>query len=193
MSTVLYNPTNETLVGTYVGEDTVIAPEAKVKVDDNRGRHILNQLGRRGLIALDYGDEGDVFKAKVKAAIAKNRAFKEKQVTDYNRTNSQNRANHMPYIPPTEQVEGYAKELGLELIQPYAPKDTRTPEIERLTEENRVKDRQIDELRTQISNQSGQISELTTMMQQFMAGQQAEKKKPGPKKKAETTAGATAE
>lgn len=166
MSTVLFNPTNETFLGTYIGEDTTIEPGAKVKVDDARANHFLNKFDRRGLIPLDYGDDGDVFEKKVKAALAKNKAFKIKSVSAYNQSNLYRKAQNLEYQQPPEQIQEYAEELGIEIIQPYMPADTQTPRMRELESDNKSKDKQI-------SDMQGQINELSNMLQRFITDQQA--------------------
>jgi hypothetical protein len=169
MSTVIYNPTNETFLGTYVGEDTIIGPDEKIKVDDARANHFLNKFGRRGLIPLDYGDEGDVFEKKVRAALEKNKAFKEKAVSTYNQTNLFRKHQNLEYMQPPKHVKAYAEELGLKLIQPYMPEDTETPRMRELESENKSKDKQISDMQSQ-------INELSNMLQRFITDQTAAKR-----------------
>jgi hypothetical protein len=138
MSLVLFNPTNETLMAQYVGEDVIIAPYPehghKVKVDDARGRHILNALGPRGLMSLEYGDDED---AKREIGLARNREFKKKQIIRYNQENERRKQAGMAYLEPTPQVAEYARELGVALLEPYALKDPEKAEVSRLKDENR--------------------------------------------------------
>ena len=150
MSKVLCNPTNETFIGTYVGEDTVIKPGEKIKVDEARGNHLLNQLGNRGLFALDFGDEGEIEKKKTADALARNKAFKEIQVEKYNQTNMYRRGQNMEFLKAPEQIEKYAEDLGVELERPYKIQDQRSPKIEALESENAELKKQMRELMTQM-------------------------------------------
>lgn len=161
MSLVLFNPTNETLRAQYVGEDVVIAPYPqhghKVKVDDARGRHILNALGPRGLMSLEFGDEEE---KKAVIGLERNREFKKKQIIRYNQENERRKQAGMAYIEPTAQVAEYARELGIALLEPYALKDVEKAEVSRLKDENRS-------LQTELTKLS---EKFNTVMQDLAAG-----------------------
>ena len=50
MAMILFNPTNEDLETQYIGERVLVKSDSRVRVDDPRGRHVLNTLGPRGLM-----------------------------------------------------------------------------------------------------------------------------------------------
>ena len=168
MAIVLYNPTNEDLQTQYVGEDVIVRAGTKVRVDDPRGRQVLNVLGPRGLVTLEYGDEGGGEDKKAQDGIQRNKDFKYKQVIEFNTLNEQRFQGRLPYLRPQEHIKRYANELGIELRQPYAVADAAKKDMseamqrnESLERENRKKDSEIQELRSQ-------VSELTAQFRMFL-------------------------
>lgn len=156
MGIILYNPTNEELKGMSGGIDLILPPEPEkghmVKVDDAKGRHILNQLGPRGLTSLEYGDDSDGGKIKLQKAEAgrrRNREFKMKQIERYNQDNEARKAQHQAYVKPPPHIEAYAKELGEGLIAPYQVQDHKNKEIAVLTEKLEKRDNEFAELSAQ--------------------------------------------
>jgi len=134
MSTVVFNPTHEEFKTQYVGEAITIPAGKKLKMDDPRARHILNELGQRGLCRLDYGDDEKSIAAE---GIERNREFRMKQIITYNQMNEARRQQNQSYMEPPKHVKEYAKELGTGLITPYAIKDQGNAEIAEMKEENR--------------------------------------------------------
>lgn len=172
MALVIYNPTNEILTATYIGETCEIAPEQKLKMDDARARHLLNNLGARGLVTLEYGDQGDGEEKKAKEGRTRNREFKRQQVLRYNQMNESHKQQGLPYVVIPEQVQEYAKELGLVLVQPYQYKDKEVEEISQLRETRDDQFRYIKKLedtnkenQDQIAALSSKVADLITIMQ----------------------------
>jgi len=172
MALVVYNPTNETFTATYVGETCEITPEQKLRMDDARARHLLNILGPRGLVSLEYGDEGDAEVKKAKEGRSRNKEFKRQQVLRYNQTNESHKQQGLPYVVIPEQIQEYAKELGLVLVQPYQYKDKEVEEIAELRETRDDQGRYIKKLeetnkenQEQIAGLSNKVAELITLMQ----------------------------
>lgn len=139
MSIILFNPTSEDLERDYAGSRTVIPafgkPGHKVKVEDAKGKHLLNALGPRGLTSLEYGDEADsgVIEAqKAEDGRQRNLDFKRKQVARYNQDNEARKAQQMAYMDPPKQIKEYAKEIGVGLIEPYQVADIKNEEIAEL-------------------------------------------------------------
>jgi hypothetical protein len=177
MSTVLFNPSNELFETQYVGETVAIQPYPDpghmLKVDDARARHVLNVLGPRGLTTLDYGDSDEDKEAKAKSGRERNKAFKRKQVIEFNQLNQGNEQRKLPYIVPTKQLAGYADELGITLLQPYSHPDEGREKVSGLLNEVKEKDtlikeqgKQISDLGSQVSTLSGQVSQLLKAFQQ---------------------------
>jgi len=96
MAITLFNPTDDDFKAQYGGVTFVIpkVPEDghMVRVEDNKGNHILNQLGPRGLTSLDYGDEEEVKKKKAEDGRRRNIEFKRNQIVRYNRDNEARKA-----------------------------------------------------------------------------------------------------
>jgi hypothetical protein len=168
MALILFNPTNETLQTQYIGEDVSLAPGSKTRVDDARGRHVLNVLGPRGLTTLEYGDEGGGEAKKAAEGRERNMAFKRKQIMDFNVMNDQRTQAKQPYLTPSVTIRAYANELGIKLFEPYsttdaamAPSVELRAELERAKRENVSKDEAVSILQAQ-------VAELTKAMGAFM-------------------------
>ena len=180
MSTVLFNPTNEELKAQHQGVDVILAPYPEnghiVKVDDARARHILNILAPRGLTTLEYGDDrddGKNKKTKAESGRERNKAFKRKQVIDFNQLNHANKTGNREYLYPGPQLKDYAAEIGIKLEEPYSAPDEGTAKISGLMEEAQKKDtlikeqsKEVSELRNQVSTLSDQVSQLLKTFQQ---------------------------
>jgi hypothetical protein len=126
-------------------------------VDDAKGRHILNQLGPRGLTSLEYGDDSDdgkIKKQKGEAGRRRNREFKLKQIERYNQDNEARKAQHQAYVKPPEHIEAYASELGVGLIAPYQVQDSKNEEIA--------------ELRSELKKRDSEFASLTAQFAEFM-------------------------
>lgn len=120
MSKMLWNPTNENLSYAFGGITFFFNPGEKRKVEDAAGKHLLHNLGIRGLTVLDY----DCDEKKIGAdAIERNRDFKKKMVVDYNQRNETRKQTNFPYLAPTKEVKAYAIELGMGLLEPFTPRD----------------------------------------------------------------------
>ena len=118
MSVVLYNPTNEFMRMTFAGRSFPMVPDAKVKVSDSCGKHLLNQYTARGLCSLDFGDQDNIGKIRDEGR-ARNRAFKIRCIDDHNQKNVERKGSGLPYLHPTKQLLQYAKELEVGLLEPY--------------------------------------------------------------------------
>lgn len=164
MAIVLFNPTNENFEATYGGQTFRIPkfPEDGhlIRVDDNKGNHILNQLGPRGLTSLDYGDEGAIKEKKAKDGIKRNRDFKLKQILRYNQDNEQRKATQRIYVDPPAFIKDYAKELGIGLLEPYQVADVKNEEIAELKKQAEKRDQENTELRNTVKELMDTVKEL---------------------------------
>jgi vacuolar-type H+-ATPase subunit I/STV1 len=181
MAIVLFNPTNEQFRAQYIGEEVIIAPSAKIRVDDARGRHVLNILGPRGLVTLEYGDEGDGEEKKAEIGRKRNHDFKYKQVIDFNTLNEQRFQSRLPYLRPPKHIKEYANELGIELRQPYAVPDAAKQDMAKAMERNQELEREVKQKDSELSELQAQMAELTGQFKQVLAAL-------GQKQKAEETA-----
>lgn len=184
MALVLYNPTNEEMRTQYVGEEVIIEgelveyydadgnkrePRCKVRVDDSRGRHVLNVLGPRGLVTLEYGDEGGGEEKKAEQGRERNHDFKYKQVIEFNTLNEQRYQSRLPYLQPSKHLKIYANELGIELRQPYAVADEAKKDMAAAMSKNQDLQHELKEKDAQLSEMRDQMAELTGQMKSLMA------------------------
>ena len=170
MAIILFNPTNEDFETQYIGETIMLRAGAKVKVDDPRGKHILNTLGPRGLVTLEYGDEGAGEDKKASNGVSRNKAFKRKQVLDFNQNNQQRLQGKMPYLSPSRQLKAYAQELGIGLEEPYKVVDQANEEMARVLAEkdaleksNKKKDAALEALQAQVADLTSKFSDFLTL------------------------------
>jgi len=120
MSKMLYNPTNEVLSFAYGGITFFFNPQERKKVEDAAGKHLLHNLGARGLTVLEYGCD----EAKIeKDAVERNINFKRNMVVEFNQRNEQRKQTNFAYLAPTKEVKEYAIELGMGLLEPFSPRD----------------------------------------------------------------------
>jgi len=172
MAIVLFNPTNETMEYTYIGQLTVLKPGTKLKVDDNRGRHLLANLDNRGLVALEYGDQGDVEERKAANGRKKNLEFKRRQVMRHNQQNEARATSKLPYLEPTAKISEYAEELGIKLLEPYVFGDEQVEKLAGLKQEVAAKDdllakkdRDLNAMQGQMSTMQAQLDKLMSLLQ----------------------------
>jgi len=158
MTTTLFNPTNEDFFAQYGGSNFTIPkyPEEghMMRVDDNKANHVLNQFGPRGLTFLDFGDDSDdgaIKKKKAKEGRRRNLEFKRKQIATYNRDNEARKARHLEYIDPPEQIQEYAKEIGVKLEAPYEVADVKNEEIAQLRKDKEEGDKRFNDLQKQMA------------------------------------------
>lgn len=184
MSTVLFNPTNEDLDAQYIGETTIIPAGTKKKVDDKRARHILNVLGSRGLMTLDYGDEGENEKTKAEVGRRRNHQFKLKQVLRFNQQNEARQAQRLPYQDPTEQIADYAEEVGVPLLQPYRVEDesvSKIADLKKQLEDSAAEVKEKDEEVKAMKAELGEVKELLTKLVKVQEGSSTAPEKKQPK------------
>lgn len=172
MAIILFNPTDEEMRTQYIGEDVIIPPAPherhKLKVDAARGRHVLNVLGPRGLVTLEYGDEGDGEMKKAEAGRARNMDFKRKQVMDFNQINDAQQQRRLPYIAPSDQVKAYSRQLGIKLYEPYSSSDDASKAHAELIQKLESKDRDVQEKDRTIQDLTTRVDKLTGLVEQML-------------------------
>lgn len=168
MAIILFNPTNETLSDQYIGEDVVLPPGSKTRVDDARGRHMLNTMGPRGLVTLEYGDEGEGEARKAAAGRARNLKFKRDHVERFNAGNDRKFQQKKTMDSPDAKVKEYSRELGIKLYEPYTTSDDAMAPMANMTAELDVKTRELAEKDVALATLQAQVAQLTTMMSKFM-------------------------
>jgi len=148
MATILYNPTNEDFIGQHMGEHVHIPANSELKVDEARGRHLLNFLGPRGLTFLEYGDDSSGAKElKAKNARKTNKEFKLRHINNFNARNEQRKQQGLEFEPPTDIEKKYAEELDVDLFQSYAVVNEDKLENRKIREENEALRAEVSELR----------------------------------------------
>lgn len=175
MAIILFNPTHEVMKTQYIGEDVVIPPAPdprhKMRVDDARGRHVLNVLGPKGLVTLEYGDEGQGELKKAEEGRQRNKDFWRKQVMDFNQLNDQRQAQRLPYIAPMPEVREASARLGIRLIEPYSTTDEATKVTQGMAEKLDAKERELIETKGALANLERKFSEMGEMMKALLAAQ----------------------
>lgn len=177
MAIVLFNPTDEEMRAQYIGEEVVIPPAPKpghkIRVDDARGRHLLNVLGPRGLVSLEYGDEGEGELKKAEIGRRRNLEFWRKQVMDFNQLNDAQQQRRLPYIQPTPEVKAAAKRLGIKLYEPMSSKDEFTTEAQStVAQELAAKEQTISALQQQVKELTRLVGELKSQVLAVASGAQ---------------------
>lgn len=148
MSTILLNPTDEILEGFHIGERYKFKPNDKMKVSDRAGRHLMTHLSNRGLTILEYGDDE---KEKAEEGLERNQAFKMKQISNFNQLNEANKIQGLPYATPPKMVDQYAKEMGVDLKQPYIVENVQMQNQNEIKNENAELKEQMAELQKQLN------------------------------------------
>lgn len=178
MAVVVYNPTDEEMTATYIGLTDKILPEQKLKVDDARGRSYLNELGPRGLVQLEFGDEGEGVAKKADAGRRKCYEFRRKQILRYNQTNERQKQNGGAFQEPPDYIRRWSESLGLKLLEPFAFTDDAAVRMADVKQENLAKDRllaqkdvEMGELKSQMGTMQDQMNQLLAMLK---SGQQKE-------------------
>lgn len=168
MATVLFNPTHkldkkfqESLDGFYMGRKIDVGPGKKVKVQDGAARHLLNELGPRGLISLDYDDAGNE-EERAKEGLERNRAFKIKQLNDFNEKNAARKHRGLEYLWPTVTIKLYAEEIGVKLVESYQIDDAQLQEVQRLKGENTALKEQMTEMNEKMTQILDQLAKPET-------------------------------
>ncbi len=108
---ILLNPTNEEISVTFHGLPLVFKAGEKLKVKDSVGRQVIHNYENRGIVSLEYGDEGAGEMEKAEIGKEKNKVFKTKQCINYNQINDRRKQSGQPFIDPSAQIKEYDKEL----------------------------------------------------------------------------------
>lgn len=130
---IVANFTPEPIEWMHMGANGTLVPGKVEPFPDNRGRHILNKFGPRGLVELEFGD--DVPKRQ-QDALKIYKAFWMRQVTIFNQDNERRKNTNREYVTPTKQLLQHAEELGIQLEGPWSIKQTGSAETKTLRDEN---------------------------------------------------------
>ncbi len=160
MAVTLWNPTDEKLVGKYDGANTVLEPNAKVRVDTPRANHILTQLESRGLVVLEYGDSDEVLEEKKKDALRRQEKFEKLQIRRYNLDNEKRKRAQKMWVDPPKQVEQFAIKWSVPLVEYWSAEDAKAEAMaEAMNNDKQIK-LENQELKAQIAEMSDMVREL---------------------------------
>jgi hypothetical protein len=165
----VYNPTDEEMTATYIGLTDKILPEQKLKVDDARGRSYLNELGPRGLVQLEFGDEGEGVARKADAGRRKCYEFRRKQILRYNQTNERQKQNGGAYQEPPDYIRRWSENMGLKLLEPFAFTDDAAVRMADVKQENLAKDRLLAQKDVEVGELKGQMAAMQDQMHQLLS------------------------
>ena len=169
MSMIILNPTNERIEVTYHGLPLVFNAGEKLRVKDSVGRQVIHNYANRGIVSLEYGDEGAGEMEKAEAGKEKNLAFKTKQCIHYNQINDRRKQSGQPFIDPPKQIKGYAKELGIRMLEPYRLEDSDSREISLLMKQNESLKEDVKKKDVALGEMQNQIKELTGQFKDFLS------------------------
>jgi len=159
------NFTPDEITYTHVGHHGKIETDQIVEVDQQKGNHILNKFGERGLLQLKLGDDEPGRLAELKSlAMDLYRKFWLKNISNHNTLNEIRKNESKGFVAASEQVTAKAEELGIELISPWklAPPAAKKEleeyktRLEGQAEEMKAMKEMINQLVVAVTNQSAQ-------------------------------------
>ena len=181
MAMVILNPTDEDIKVKWGGLNYVLEPDSRNTFEDKDGKQILHNYENRGIVELNYGDEGEIELKKIAAGRFKYDEFWTKQIVNQNQINEERQQSQRPFIRPQPQLVHHAKRLGLKLLEPYKVEDKSNKELSLLMEQNKQLKKKSEEKDIALADMQTQISTLTDNFKKLMslAGAEA-KKEPSP-------------
>lgn len=159
MAIVIYNPTNDILSTQYIGEDVTLQPGEAIKVDEQRGKHVLGVLAPRGLCSLSYGDEKKIKEIGAQG-IKRNREWKVKQVNNWNQFNQRMMSKGRDYNPPSKEIMAYSDEVHVPIVKQYSVgNESAAVETMKVQQQMAEQNKIIDALRAQIATLSDKLTQ----------------------------------
>lgn len=168
MAMVILNPTDEEIKVTWGGQNYTLKPDSREKVDDSMGRQIVHNYGNRGLVSLEYGDEGEIELKKIKEGRAKNDEFWTRQCVNYNQLNEQREQSHRPFLKPSKEVQDNARRLGIKLLEPYKLEDAGSKQLALLIEQNASLQKELKKKDSALDTLKDQVGDLTENFKNMM-------------------------
>lgn len=169
MAMVILNPTDDPVKVTWGGIDYVFEPDCRDRVEDSMGRQVIHNYGARGLVSLEYGDEGERETEKIKEGRRRWNEFWTKQCVMHNQNNEQRQQTQRPFVEPQPDVIKHAKRLGIKLIQPYRLEDSSSKQISMLMEQNEQLRKEIGKKDGALANLQSQVSDLTQNFKKLLS------------------------
>lgn len=130
---IVANFTPEDLMWTHIGVTGTIKSGQILEMEDNRARHVLNKLEARGLLRMQFGDDAA---EKQVTAQGLYKDFWVRQITVFNVDQERRKNTNREPIYPSEQLKQKAKELGIEILGPWAYKPNENTELGQMRKEN---------------------------------------------------------
>jgi len=150
----ILNGTPDSIEWWHVGVNGIIKPGETVEMEDGRANHVLNKLGAKGLIKLDFGDN---LEEKKKVSMSLWRAFWERQIENHNQANEDAKEKGNRYTKPTPEIEEKAKLFGLDILRPWRVEKKDNKELEEAKAENKS-------LKDDLKSLQAQMSKILEMM-----------------------------
>ena len=150
---ILWNPTDEPLEGMHDGISYILQPGDKKKVTGTTARHLISHLETRGLVSLEYGDEGTVEVNKGKGALVRQKKFELNQIRRYNIDNQKRARGNLQWVEPPKIVEHFAIKHNVKLEEFHSMVDTKGEELAATMKQNA-------ELQQELRDQKDQMKEL---------------------------------
>jgi hypothetical protein len=182
MAMVILNPTDESIEVKWAGLTHVLEPDSRNIFKDKDGKQIIHNYNNRGLVELNYGDEGEIELRKIKEGRQKYNEFWTKQIVNHNQINEERQQANRPFIRPKPELVYHSKRLGYKLIEPYKVEDPHNKELSLLMEQNRELKKKGEQKDAALATMQEQINTLTGNFKQLMelAGAEAKKKETSP-------------
>jgi len=156
---ILWNPTDEKLVGMHDGISYIFNPDDKKKIAGNAARHLLTHLETRGLTLLEYGDES-LEEEKKKAAIARQKSFEMKQIRQYNLDNAKRARQNLPWVEPPKIVQHFAIKYNVKLEEFFSEVDTKGAELSDSIKRTNDAEKKVQELSINIDKLTKAVEDL---------------------------------
>ena len=156
---ILWNPTDEKLVGMHDGISYIFNPDDKKKIAGNAARHLLTHLETRGLTLLEYGDES-LEEEKKKAAIARQKSFEMKQIRQYNLDNAKRARQNLPWVEPPKIVQHFAIKHNVKLEEFFSEADVKGEELSDTMKRANDAEKKVQELSINIDKLTKAVEDL---------------------------------
>jgi len=158
------NFTPDDLKWTHQGISGILKADTVTTFDnERRGNFILNSIGKRGLVRLDWVDpekDPDYMKNKKKESYEQYKNFWNYQIETMNSHNEQLRNERKPYVRPGKQYHEKAEELGLVLL---GPKSLSAPEGKSNAQVDKELETENENLRTTVDKLMEKVEQLLAL------------------------------
>jgi len=160
MSKVIWNASDEELMGFAGGLEYTIKPDQKVKMPDSVANHLITQFGTRGLVSLEYGDTPEIEASKKEAALKRQEKFEKNQVWMYNRDNAKRKRQNLMWVEAPESVVKFAIKHGMKLEEEWTMRDVATEQVADAQHKAKLAEAKADKLSEQLLTMSAALEEL---------------------------------